>query len=121
MGVGVGVGVGVGAGVGVGVGVGADVGVGVGVGAGVGVGTGVGGIGVGVGVGQPLVDLYTWDEGLPGEDDVFMPSPRDLTLKKCPVQEPRLPTLLVTVGGEPGPTWLPTLQPGTPEIRYSTR
>ncbi len=92
-------------------------------GGGIGVGAGVGGTGVGVGVGggMQLVDLYTWDEGLPGEDDVFMPSPRDLTLKKCPVQEPRLRTLLVTVGGEPGPTWLPTLQPGTPEIRYSTR
>ena len=79
------------------------------------------GTGVGVGGGIQVVDLYTWDEGLPGEDDVFMPSPRDLTLKKCPVQGARLRTLLVTVGGEPGPTWLPTLQPGTPEIRYSTR
>ena len=96
-------------------------GVGVGAGVDVGAGVGVGGTGVGVGGGIQVVDLYTWDEGLPGEDDVFMPSPRDLTRKKYPVQEPRLPTLLVTVGGEPGPTWLPTLQPGTPEIRYSTR
>ena len=126
VGAGVGVGgIGVGAGVGVGgIGVGAGVGVGgIGVGAGVGVGgIGVGaGVGVGVGVGQPLVDLYTEDEGLPGKDDVFMPSPRDLTRKEYPVQGARLRTLLVTVGGLPGPTWLPTIQPATPKIRYSTR